>query len=113
MSGTGEIVREVNSAGQRAHYSRPAKSNGPASAPRDPAACRPVRGGMEKRVTAPSAEAAMPVNLNLAVNRGVMCPSGNVGIEGHRGEVADSDVESRRLFGCRCAGSGVKSFRTG
>ena len=68
---------------------------------------------MEKRVTAPSAEAAMPVNLNLAVNRGVMCPSGNVGIEGHRGEVADSDVESRRLFGCRCAGSGVKSFRTG
>ena len=44
------------------------QSNGPASAPRDPAACRPVRGGMEKRVTAPRAEGAMPVNLNLAVN---------------------------------------------
>ena len=56
VSGTGEIVREVNSdspvnsAGQKAHYSRPAKAAGRLARPQDPAACRPVRGGMEKRV---------------------------------------------------------------
>ena len=96
------------------------QSNGPASAPRDPAACRPVRGGMEKRVDHHGAQrrgrdAGQP--RSRGEPRGDVPdsspPSGSVGIERGRGEVADSDVESRRLFGRRCAGSGVKSFRTG